>query len=395
MTYEPAGWPPTIATLAQSLADIGLCADAIDHILTTARPALMLAAHPADDTTIPPGMSKIGGRPDLPPGRPWPIRPAYADNGALAKAALESAERFHADAGIVPPWMDAERGAALLAETARQKADTLAFMRSLDVDAADLDAAFAFRFTAEDCVPVAREAIAKSTAASARFPLAFLAQLDLADLAQRHGFDQALPPSGRLYLFYDLLLLPPSYAPSSAVGLSIFYDDTPADLLVRAEVPGPLADVADLAGTCLSPARLLPQAAITIPFPHSRFGDALSLSKEDSALLQQWMFDHAGWPGDGPNGAHQLGGWPREIQYSMADTATLAANGIGAGSAESHRTPEAQHCLQEASSWRLLFQLGPDQSIGNLLPGALNILLREEDLAAGRFDRAWAVYEQS
>ncbi|WP_252913365.1 DUF1963 domain-containing protein [Aliihoeflea aestuarii] len=30
-----------------------------------------------------------------------------------------------------------------------------------------------------------------------------------------------------------------------------------------------------------------------------------------------------------------------------------------------------------------------------MLPGSVNFLLRDEDLAARRFDRAWVIYEQS
>jgi uncharacterized protein YwqG len=79
----------------------------------------------------------------------------------------------------------------------------------------------------------------------------------------------------------------------------------------------------------------------------------------------------------------------------MAGTAALAANGVDAGMSDAWKSPEAQRLLEGAAEWRLLFQLGPDEPIGNGLPGALNILIRAEDMAARRFDRAWAVYEQS
>ncbi len=101
-----------------------------------------------------------------------------------------------------------------------------------------------------------------------------------------------------------------------------------------------------------------------------------------------------GWPGDGTEAKHQLGGWPRAIQPWMESMAQLASNGVDAGSSEAFSSPEGTRLLAEAGAWRLVFQLGPDEGIGNKLPGALNILVREEDLAARRFDRAWAVYEQ-
>lgn len=393
MQTENAGWPATTERLMASLAEAGLSSAAIRQLLPSACPALLLAAEPADEATIPIGATKIGGRPDLPPGMAWPERPPYDDGGALAREALDHAARFHADAGIVPPWMDAEQGAALLAANAQQKADTLAFMKTLDVDGADLDAAF-FGFTAKDCAVVAREALAKSAAAATHFPLAFLAQFDLAALALEEGFDPALPRTGRLYLFYDLLLLPPSYAPSSRIGLHVLHDASATEALVRTDIPAALAALTDL-NAMLMPARVRTSPAVTIAAPYGTAAPPFALSDEDLSMVQDWLSNVAGWPGDGAAGAHQLGGWPREIQSSMAGTAALAANGIDAGMSDAWKSPEARRLLEDAAAWRLLFQLGPDEPIGNGLPGALNILVRAEDLAAGRFDRAWAVYEQS
>jgi hypothetical protein len=393
MKTENAGWPATTERVAASLAEAGLSPATIRDILRSACPALMFAAEPADEARIPIGATKIGGRPDLPPGMAWPERPPYDDGGALAKEALDGAARFHADAGIVPPWMDAEQGAALLEANARQKADTLAFMKTLDVEGVDLDSAF-FGFTAEDCAVVAREALAKSAAATTQFPLAFLGQFDLAALAREEGFDPALPRSGRLYLFYDLFLLPPSYAPSSRIGLHVVHDDTTTEALVRTDIPAALAALTDL-NAMMTPARVTPTPAVTIAAPYGSGAQPSALSDDDQSAVQDWLSNIAGWPGDGAAGAHQLGGWPREIQSSMAGTAALAANGVDAGMSDAWKSPEAQRLLEGATEWRLLFQLGPDEPIGNGLPGALNILIRAEDMAARRFDRAWAVYEQS
>lgn len=388
MQNETSGWPDTIESLRSSLARTGISQAGVDALLSSTRPALMLATELADEDTIPTGATKIGGRPDLPAGMGWPERPAYPHGADLAKAALDGAARFHADAGIAPPWMDAAQGAELLAENVRQKAETRAFMKTLGVDDADLEAAFSYDFSAEDCAAVAREARAKASAATSRFPLAFLGQFDLAVLSQADGFDPALPRSGRLYLFYDLLLLPPSYAPGSRIGLRVFHDTSAADTLIRADMPAQLEEIVDLAGVTLLPSRATVSAAFTVAA-----GDALS--DEDQSDLQDWLSEVAGWPGTGHAGAHQLGGWPREIQSSMVGTAALASNGIDVGTSEAWQTPEVKRLLEDAGAWRLLFQLGSDERIGNMLPGALNVLLRDEDVAAAHFDRAWAVYEQS
>jgi uncharacterized protein YwqG len=388
------GWPADVPALHASLASAGIAGHVAFRIVDTARPAMMLSTRPADEDAIPLGATKIGGRPDLPRGLPWPERPAYGNAGELIKEARSTAERFHADAGVVPPWMSAEDGAAMLEENKRHKAETREFLRSLSVGQDDVDAAFSYHFTPEQAAEVAHEAVAKSEALAASFPLAFLAQIDLSTLAHAPGFDAALPRDGRLYLFYDLFILPPSYSPHSGVGLRVLYDSSPAEALARTELPEPLARIADIPGTVLRPAEVTTRSVVTSVPQYSHAADALALPEDDADAYGSWLSEVPGWPGDGDGGAHQLGGWRRAIQATMEGTAQLAANGVDAGTADAYKSTEGQALLKHAGAWRLVFQLGPDEAIGNMLPGALNILVREEDLAARRFDRAWAVYEQ-
>jgi uncharacterized protein YwqG len=55
--------------------------DALDAIVTTLQPCLRFV--PAAKTR--PGMTRLGGRPDLPEGSAWPIRPAAVDAKKIAK----------------------------------------------------------------------------------------------------------------------------------------------------------------------------------------------------------------------------------------------------------------------------------------------------------------------
>lgn len=283
------GWPIDVPALRSSLLDAGLPADATTRIVQSARPALMLAATPADENAIPLGATKIGGRPDLPAHLPWPERPAYPNAAELAREALDGAERFHADAGIVPPWMNAEDGAAMLAENRRLKAETQAFLRSLDVGEEDLDVAFRYGFTPEEAAGVAREAMMKAQAVANPFPLAFLAQIDLASLADRPGLDPALPREGRLYLFYDLFALPPSYSPASAIGLRVLYDRSPPGGLSRREMPEPLQRIADIAGTTLAPAAVALRPAATAVPQHASAAGKFGFADEDRQLYGEWL----------------------------------------------------------------------------------------------------------
>ncbi|WZB74238.1 hypothetical protein WJ972_25470 [Achromobacter insuavis] len=83
--------------LRRSLDDTDLPADIVSRLLAQARPALLLATTAGDEDAIPLGASKIGGRPDLPPGMAWPTRPAYSDAGARAAGHRQEADRLLAD----------------------------------------------------------------------------------------------------------------------------------------------------------------------------------------------------------------------------------------------------------------------------------------------------------
>ncbi len=392
MHEEPTGWPETDEALAISLTRHGLTVDAVTRIITAARPALMLAATPAADDLIPLGATKVGGLPDLPPGMSWPVRPAYANAAEMAQEARDQATRLHLDAGLRPPWTTESEAVVLLAEARRQREESRALMKTLGVEDHVLDTAFdPALFSAELAAGSARSAEAKADAASTPFPLSFLAQVDLAALANEPGFDPALPRKGRLYLFYDLLLMPAAFDPASAPALRVIYDDGGSGALKRTALPDALARVADVETIAFASATLTPRSVVTTPADLM----ADTPGDRDDEDYGEWLSAVPGWPGDGEAGAYQLGGCPREIQSGMARTAQLAANGVYAGSSDASDAIEAQRLLPGAGAWRLLFQLGEDDDGGALPAGALNILIREEDLITRRFDRAWAIYEDS
>ncbi len=91
---------------------------------------------------------------------------------------------------------------------------------------------------------------------------------------------------------------------------------------------------------------------------------------------------------------YQLGGFPRPLQNSMQAQSQLAFHGITCGSSDALRSEAAQTLLLGAKSWRLLIQLGGHDPIGPLTgPGALYVLIREADLQARAFERAWVVFQ--
>jgi hypothetical protein len=346
--------PASRAELGARLTAAGIAPALVALLLDRSRPALALGTEPAAEDGIPIGATKLGGRPDLPAGMAWPHRPAYPGAAAMAEEYARDAARLRAEADAGSSWLSAE------------------------------DAAFA-----------TREMLAKAEAVASTFPLSFIGQFDLAALARQPGFDPALPRRGRLYLFHDLFILPAGFDPGSAVGFRLFHDAAPAAGLVRAPVPERLLALAAFQGGVLQPAVVTARPVVTtMPTGDAAWRALGPVADEDAGTYHDWLFT-LGAPDDERGGNHQLGGWPRAIQGGMQRMSQLAANGIHAGAADAYRSVAAEGLLRDAAAWRLVLQFGRDDGIGHGLPGALQVLLREEDLAAGRFDRAWVVYEQS
>ena len=68
-----------------------------------------------------------------------------------------------------------------------------------------------------------------------------------------------------------------------------------------------------------------------------------------------------------------------------------------AGSAAARRlwdmAEEAKALIPGAKEWRLLLQIGVDENAGFAGPGAYYVIIRDEDLAARRFERARVTYQ--
>jgi hypothetical protein len=246
----------------------------------------------------------------------------------------------------------------------------------------------------EEIETFARTRLAMADAVRKPFPLPFIGQFDLARLAQEQGFDPGLPNRGRLLLFYDLWLLPASFEPRARAGWRLIYDETPAADLARTEFSLEFGAAPGLHGSMLTTAAIAPRLVVTTIPTGDAAWRALALSNEDDvALYDEWLFT-LGWPTAEDGGNHQLGGWPRAIQSGMQRQSQLAASGVDAGTVKAFESEDAQRMLADAKDWRLILQIGRDEAVGLSLPGAFYVLLREQDLQARRFERAWVVYEQ-
>lgn len=346
-------FPASLDALRQSLAETELPETVVAHLVAQARPALVLATSAADEAAIPLGATKIGGSPDLPPGMAWPTRPAYPDAAQRAQGHRQNADRTLADSKKKGSWMTPAQG-KLYSEEYRRRAD----------------------------------------AVETEFPLTFLGQFNLAELLTHAGFDAALPNEGRLLVFYDFLEQAESFSPAASVGWRVLWDATPAAALVRAPVPEALSSISDEEWTCVF--RAAPASAQTVYTPiqtDDASWDAFDLDDEESCDAYEDWLEQFGTPDNADRDNHQLGGFPQTIQRGMQETCQLVANGLYCGSSEVWQTEQARKLMASAHEWRLVLQIGADPNAGIPQPGAYYVTMREEDIAARRFDRARLTYQ--
>lgn len=394
-TSETLPMPQSRLELAGRLLMAGISVGGVSRIVALARDAQVLDTAPADEGAMALGASKFGGRPDLPQAMSWPVRPAYEDGAEMASALETEAANLYADAGLAPPWMGKEGEAFLEARkavNAKVHAETLALMKKAGGDVEGFDFDQLPKPSAEELAKEAGELRARAKALTEPFPLAFILQIDLAEMAQKPGFDKDLPKEGRLLFFYDLPQIPAPFEPQSKPGWLLMHDTTPRQGLKRVDVPPALARFP--APGVLKPMAVTSRAVVsTIPTGSSSFDSLSPVTGKDSETYHQWLFT-LGWPTEEAGGNHQLGGWPRSIQSGMEATSQLASNGIDAGKSGAYHSDAAKALFAHASDWQLVLQVGTDMAAGNQLPGGLYVLIRKEDLAARRFDKAWVVYEQ-
>ncbi len=343
--------PRTRDELRQSLRETELPQEIVEHLTAQARPALLLTTTAAGTSRLPPGVSRLGGAPDLPPGMAWPERPPYPDAEKRAAGHRRSAERLLEDSRTPKSWMTPEQGETF-----------------------------------------SRDAFARAEAMEQPFPLAFFGQFDLAALSRVEGFDPMLPKEGRLLIFYDSWEYPEEFCPEAAVGWRVIWDDSPVGSLMQVPIPEPLAAVSG--STTVFQQALLSATPVVTPIPpNDKNWNAFDLTDDNLYdSYQEWLGEF-GTPDNQGGENHQLGGYPRSLQNGLQSRAHLAANGIYCGHSAAWDTPEAKALLPGAKEWRLLLQIGVDQNAGMEGPGAFYVLIRGEDLLARRFERARVTYQ--
>jgi hypothetical protein len=192
-------------------------------------------------------------------------------------------------------------------------------------------------------------------------PLAFLAQFDLAEVAQAMG-ESPLPATGHLWFFYDSEEAAWDSHPSDGAGSVVLFDSGSADL--ETTIPP----------TELPKTSRFPLCAVTFE-RYDDMPDTHNLPSLDEQLGHGARFESyidireylaSGWVTD----PHKLLGFAIPVQDVMEPT-------LGGG------------------DWRLLLQVESDRNAGMMWgdAGCLYFWIREEDLRARRFDRTRIIFQ--
>ena len=336
-----AQWEPalpsfeTIDALVDSLQAAGL-ATSLAEVMAAVRPVILFRRHQVADTRLSQGASKLGGNPMLPAGFTWPHRRAYANAPRLAAACRKL-------------------GAQLAQSTADRRAERLS--RPLRPGERTIEAAEV------DAVVAEYDLIADALARP--FPLAFVAQLDLASLSAQAGFEPLLPRTGTLSFFCDAT----PYGSGEAVAVwtdkSGLPTEPPADLLTY------------YAAHCTkssAPWHELTQTEALLPFSAVDLPD----NRLEAPAVEEWLADLESYTppaisADGAQGVFgdKLRGYARGLATELA------------------QTPGGKAMPRHLFTWGAEYQhdtrLIP---VDELSDGQASLMIREKDLTSRRFQKA-------
>lgn len=213
-------------------------------------------------------------------------------------------------------------------------------------------------------------------------PMAFLAQIDLSEIAEQFKYDW-LNDQGLLLFFYDVFEMPWGFDPKDRGKWRVIYQAFPDTL---AEFPPALDGEARIKEAYIDAKR-----TEVLPDYDDPSVAKLNLSRKQADLycelteaesLQQPL--------------HQVGGFPAPVQGNyMALEAQLASNGIYVGTPKGYKCAEAKALEEGAEDWRLLFQFDSDDGLDVMWGdcGRLYFWVRQDQSKLNHFDNCWLVLQ--
>lgn len=220
-------------------------------------------------------------------------------------------------------------------------------------------------------------------------PLAFIAQLNLADFAG-HLPPGLLPAAGSLVFFNAANQQNWGFDPADRGSAVIVYFEPDAPLAPRPlplrmpdEGRFSLCRIANVAGV------------LTLPGYDSPLLEPLALSEEESDRYFDQLLESL----DGADGElyHQLCGHAGPVQNDMLLECQLVTNGLNCGGPEGYQDPRRAELEEGQYDWRLLLQVESDDNASMMWGdvGRLYYWMRRQDLAARRFGDSWLILQCS
>ncbi len=210
-------------------------------------------------------------------------------------------------------------------------------------------------------------------------PLAFLAQINLADLGDFNTISE-LPPSGILSFFYHLSQ-PWGYDPKHFGGWRILFIEDLKNI-ERTASPGNLPKEGRYPACTLS---FFEQ--MTFPPHESRMVKALKLTEEETRRYFD-LVDEA----SGNALTNRICGYPDPIQGNMQLECQMASNGIYYGDAKAHLHPRYQELKPGAVDWKLVMQLDSEEKNAQMIwgdYGRIYFWMHQNALKNREFQKAW------
>lgn len=215
-------------------------------------------------------------------------------------------------------------------------------------------------------------------------PLAFVAQLDLAEI-RRVLPDGPLPPDGSLWFFFDADQDAAGYSPKHAGGSAVVFRAA-GTKLVRSPAPGGARDGVFRACSIEAEAyEDIPDLGEDSPLDHA----------PDEAEAETYFAIRTFLSAGGEPGAHKLLGLAEPVQSAMELECQLATNGIDSGIFVRRADPRVVELAAKKHEWRLLLQVDSDPNAGMMWgdAGRLYFWIRDEDLRERRFERCWTIMQ--
>jgi len=215
-------------------------------------------------------------------------------------------------------------------------------------------------------------------------PLAFLAQIDLAEIGTQSVFPE-LPDYGLLHVFYDQEQSTWGFDPDDKGSWRVYYCDD----VVRLRRTDPPAGVSQHGR--YREKRIEFREIATYPSLDRLSDEPMQMSDETWDEMDIFLSrDFAGLS------RHQIGGLPHPVQGdNMELECQLASNGVNVGGPDGFSSPEAKALESGAADWVLLLQLDSDDETDMMWGdvGVLYFWIRKEDLRARKFSECWMVLQ--